>query len=381
MNIAVNTRFLIHGKLEGIGWFTFETLKRITSMNPQHHYFFLFDRKPHSSFVFSKNITPVVLHPQARHPLLWYIWFELSVPRFIKKNNIDLLVSTDGYIPLNLNIPIVNVIHDINFVHYPDTIPTLSRWYYNHFFPKFAQRATRLVTVSEYSKNDIAKSFNVDPNKIDVVYNGANDAYYPLSQEEKKQAREVVANGNEYFVFVGALSPRKNVARLLKAFDMFCTATMLPYRLVIVGKKLFKTNDITEVYAGMKHKESVIFTGRLEIEELRRIIGGATAMTFVPFFEGFGIPMLEAMGCHIPLIASNRTAMPEVGGDAAYYIDPFSVESIANALKIIATDSKLREALVAKAIEQKKKFSWDSTAKLFNESIQKVISEQYGSFT
>lgn len=378
MNIAVNTRFLIHGKLEGIGWFTFETLKRITKLNPQHQFFFLFDREPHSSFIFTPNITPVVLYPQARHPLLWYIWFEFSVSRFIRKNRIDLFISTDGYIPLGIKTPIVNVIHDINFVHYPETIPALSRMYYNHFFPKFARKANRVVTVSEYSKNDIAKSFCIEPDKIDVVYNGVNPIYSPLGNEEKTKVKKEVTQGNDYFIFVGALSPRKNVARLLDAFDKFCSITQLPYKLVIVGEKMFKTDDISRSFVRMKHRNSVFFTGRLEVEKLRRIIGGATAMAFIPFFEGFGIPMLEAMSCNVPLIASNRTAMPEIAGDAAYYIDPFSVDSIANALRIIATDQKLREALVAKAAEQKKKFSWDITANLFNTSIHQVINDCYG---
>lgn len=377
MNIAVNTRFLIKNRLEGIGWFTFETLKRIVQLHPEHHFYFLFDRKPSDEFIFSSNVTPVVLHPQARHPLLWYIWFEWSVARFIAKNNIQLFLSTDGYMPLRCKVPAIVVIHDINFFHYPQALPPFSRYYYNHFFPKFAQRAQRVVTVSQYSKDDIINSFGVDESKIDVVYNGANSAFKPVNQDEIAKTRENYTNGKPYFVFVGALNPRKNVARLLSAFDTFSKSHPGDYALVIVGEKMFKTSDISEAYNMMEYKDSVVFTGRLNVNELRLVVGSALAMTYVPYFEGFGIPMLEAMNCHIPLIASNRTSMPEVAGDAAYYIDPFSVTSIANAMGLIAKDSKLREALVSKAIERKKIFSWDLTAQKLYDSVEKVLKSHY----
>jgi glycosyltransferase involved in cell wall biosynthesis len=375
MNIAVNVRFLIKNKLEGIGWFTFETLKRITQSHPEHHFYFLFDRNPSDEFIFSSNISPVVLHPQARHPLLWYIWFEYSVANFIKKNNIQLFLSTDGYMPLRGNVPSVVVIHDINFFHYPSALPPLSRYYYNHFFPKFAHKANRIVTVSEYSKNDIVTSFKVDESKVDVAYNGVNPIYSPVSDYDKNVTKLKYTNGKPYFVFVGALNPRKNVARLLSAFDVFCKNHSDDYALIVVGEKMFKTNEISEAYNAMKHKDSVVFTGRLGVEELRLVVGSALAMTYVPYFEGFGIPMLEAMNCHVPLIASNKTSMPEVAGDAAYYVDPFSIDSIANAMSLIAMDTKLREALVSKAIERKKLFSWDSTASKLYSSIQSVLNQ------
>ncbi len=119
MQIAVNTRLLLSNRLEGIGWFTFETLKRIVRDHPEHHFFFLFDRKYSPEFIFGPNVTPVVLAPQSRHPLLWYIWFEYAVGKFLRKNNIDLFISPDGYLPLKSSVPSISVIHDINFAHYP----------------------------------------------------------------------------------------------------------------------------------------------------------------------------------------------------------------------------------------------------------------------
>ena len=136
MIIAVNTRLLIKDKLEGIGWFTYETLQRITTQHPEHEFFFIFDRAFSDEFIFADNITPIVAFPQARHPVLYYLYFEYSIPRILKKTNADLFLSTDGYIPLSGKTKILNVFHDLNFEHYPEDIPFTDRKFYRHFFPK-----------------------------------------------------------------------------------------------------------------------------------------------------------------------------------------------------------------------------------------------------
>ncbi len=375
MKIAINTRLLLKNKLEGIGWFTYETMIRITQNHPEHQFFFLFDRKPHPDFLFSSNITPVVLHPQARHPILWYLWFEFSVARFLRKNDISVFVSTDGFIPLKTKTPTISVIHDINFHHFPKWMPAFNRFYYNRYFPKFAKKSTKIVTVSEYSKNDIATSFDVALSKISVAHNGANTAFKPISKDEKNLVEIKYAKGNPYFLFVGALNPRKNVANLIRAFDLFVSKTKLEYSLVIVGEPMFMTQDISEALSSMINRTSVIFTGRLQLDELRQVMGGATALTYIPYFEGFGIPLVEAMYCHVPIISSDRTSMPEVAGDAAFYVDPHDIKSIANAMSLLATDQKLREALATKAEKRKEQFSWDNTASRLFECIESVISE------
>jgi len=377
MKIAVNTRLLIKNKLEGIGWFTFETMKRITQNHPEHQFYFLFDRKPDPEFLFSSNITPVVLNPPARHPILWYIWFQISVARYLKKNDFSLFISPDGFIPLGSDTPTISIIHDINFYHFPKWMPFFNRLYYNHFFPKFAAQSSMIVTVSEYSKNDIVKSFGIEPNKISVAHNGANVAFCPLNLEEKKEAEEEYANGNPYFLFVGALNPRKNVANLLRAFEAFKSKTKLGHSLVIVGEPMFMTSEITETLNSMRSREAVAFTGRLQIEKLRFAIGGATALTFVPFFEGFGIPMVEAMYCNVPIIASDTTSMPEVAGDAAIYANPYNVQSIADAMEQVATDLALREKLIQNAERRKSLFSWDKTADKLYKCIDSFTGEKY----
>jgi len=371
MVVVVNTRLLLKNRLEGIGWFTYETLRRITQNHPEHQFIFLFDRPFDAEFVFSGNVTPVVVWPPARHPLLWYVWFEWRIPAILKKYKADVFISTDGYLSLRTKIPQVVVMHDINFVHRPQDLPWLTSLYYNFFFPKFARKATRLATVSEFSGNDIANRFGIDPEKIDVVYNGINSAFSPLSQEEIEVVRSKYSSGEPYFLFVGALHPRKNIEGLLTAFDRYKTNTGRNEKLLIVGGQMFKTGTISEKLNHMKYKADVIFTGRISNAELKQVLGGALALTFVPFFEGFGIPVIEAMAAEIPVICSDTTSLPEVGGDAVLYVHPGNTGDISEAMQRISEDKELRTSLVEKGNLQRKKFNWDSSAARLWETIQK----------
>jgi len=373
MRIAVNTRLLLKGKLEGIGWFTYETLIRMTQNHPEHEFIFIFDRLYDPDYIFSDNIIPVVIGPQARHPLLFYIWFDFQIPKVLKKYKADLFLSPDGYLSLRTKVPQLAVIHDINFVHRPDDLPWLIAKYYNFFFPKFARIAKRIATVSFYSKEDIARSFKIDYDKIDVVYDGINQIFEPLPEKEKTKIRKKYTGGTEYFLFVGALHPRKNVSGLLQAFDSFKGETTNNIKLMIVGGEMHKTGDIFETYENMRFKNDVVFTGRVSTDELHDIFGAALALTFVPFFEGFGIPVVEAMSAGVPVICSNTTSIPEVGGNAVVYADPMKIDQITDAMIKLANDKDLRKELIEKGFEQKNKFSWDETANLLWQSIKRAL--------
>ena len=367
MLIAVNTRLLIPDRLDGIGWFTHEAMKRITMAHPEHQFLFLFDREVDDQFVYSSNIEPISLFPPARHPILWHWWIEYSVGRVLRSRKPDLFLSPDGFLPLSAKIPSLPVIHDINFHHRPLDLPFAPRRYYRKKFPQFAHIATRIATVSEFSKQDIARSYGVDLNKIDVVFNGVNPIFRPVSKKDQDHTRSIYSGGEEYFLFVGMLHPRKNIANLLLAFDAFKQAVPNNTKLLIAGEVLFRNSLIEKTLAKMKFRKDVRFPGRQSPEQLHLLMGSAMALTFVSYFEGFGIPILEALQCDIPVITSNTTSMPEVGGDSALLVNPHSVDSIKEGLLQIYGDTELRAELVRKGRIQREKFSWESTAeKLWN---------------
>jgi glycosyltransferase involved in cell wall biosynthesis len=375
IKIAVNTRLLLKDRLEGIGWFTYETLRRITIRQPETRFYFIFDRPWHRDFIFSENVIPIVAKPQARHPLLFYIWFEHSLPGIFKKIRPDLFFSPDGYLSLNADVPSVSVIHDLNFEHYPMDLPWLVRKYYRYYFPRFAHKAERIMTVSEYSRRDIHQRYGISKEKIDVVYNGANENFAPLTAEEISETRKKFSGGLPYFVFVGSLHPRKNLARLFAAFDRYRDSSPEKTRLVIAGTKKWWTSEIEKTYNNMKYRSDVLFTGRVPEHELNRIIGSALAMVYVSNFEGFGIPILEAFYCGVPVITSTVTSMPEVAGDAALFADPGSVDSIAEKMMAAASDEKLREELINKGFRRAELFTWERTADKVWESLMKASGQ------
>ncbi len=374
MKIAVNTRLLIKNKLDGIGWFSYESLKRITKSNPQHQFYFIFDRAFSNEFIFADNIVPLVVPPPTRHPVLWWYWFEKKIPAVLQKINPNLFLSPDGYLSLATKIKSLPVIHDINFAHNPYDLPYATRWYYNHFFPKFAQKAERIVTVSEYSKQDIAKTYHIAEQKIDVVFNGSNPIYLPVGDEKKQQIKKEHTNGSDYFIFIGSIHPRKNVDKMLLAFDKFRKLNSKPYKLVIVGSHFFKNREMKNSYNQMTYKNDVLFFGHQPPEIIKDLLAAAQTLLLVSKFEGFGIPVLEAMYCDVPSIISETTSLPEVGGNAALYVNPLSVDSISNAMTKIANNTQLRTQLIESGKLHRGNFSWNKTAEKLWDSVLKITS-------
>ena len=373
MKIAVNTRLLLKDRLEGIGQFTNENLRRITRQHPEHQFFFLFDRKYDESFVFSDNVTPVVTHPQARHPYLWYLFFEYGIPFQLRKIKPDFFLSTDGWIPTGLKIPTVNVIHDLNFLHHPEFVPPVVRRYYDRFFPKFARNATRLATVSEFSRQDIATSFQVPEENIDVVFSGSNPAYKPLDENQQNIVRKRFTNGEEFFLFVGLIHKRKNLDNIFRAFDLFKEKQADSTKLVVVGDKKWWAGEIEDTYLQMRHKEDVIMLGRQPLDVVCELTASTSAVLYTSLFEGFGLPIVDAFNAHVPVITSNVSAMPEIAGNAALIVDPRNPQSIADAMCALRQDRNLRNRLIENGKARQNLFTWDRTAKLLWATIEKTL--------
>jgi glycosyltransferase involved in cell wall biosynthesis len=362
MRIAVNTRLLLKGSMEGIGWYGYETLSRIVRMHPEHEFIFLFDRPFSRDFIFADNVKGMWMPPPTRHLKLYPLWFQYALPFMIKRSKADLFLSIDGHSTVATSVPTVLVIHDIYFHHYSNLLSDGWNTYLNYWTPRFAAHAKRIATVSEYSKSDLVKSYGIDPHKIDVTPNGFNTRYVSLNEMQKHEVRIQYSKGRPYFLFVGLIIKRKNLPRLMEAYDLFRRKTGMDIALVVVGKRKWWDAEHEAAYAQMQYKDDVVFTDRLEPEELSRVMAAALALTYVPVFEGFGIPILEGFASGIPVLTSNVTSMPEVGGDAALFVNPFDVEDIAAQLDKLACDDALRNGMIQRGLQRKDQFSWDITA-------------------
>ncbi|MBL1233707.1 MAG: glycosyltransferase family 4 protein [Flavobacteriales bacterium] len=373
MKIAVNTRLVIKNKMDGIGLFTWQTFSLLAKQHPEIDFYFIFDRKTDEEFIAAKNIHPIIIRPITRHIYVFPYWYQIALKRVLKKLNPDIFIATDGMFPLNSNIKTLAIIHDLNFEHHPEMLPKNVLNYYKKYFPKFAQQADQIATVSEFSKNDIIKTYNIEASKIDVIFNGASENFKPISEFEKQVVKNKFAEGVDYFLFVGTIHPRKNVPMLLKAFNQYKSESGSSFKLLIAGKKMWSNAETTQLLNELEHKKDIVFTGRVNDKELAELTAAAKAITYIPIFEGFGIPLLEGMQCGVPVITSNITSMPEVVGDTGILVNPFNQNEIAQAMQKITADNNFHKELSSKSILQATKFSWEKTAQLVMESINKTV--------
>ena len=373
MRIAVNTRFLLNDYLEGFGFFIHETFRRMVLAHPEHEFIFLFDRPYNSEFIYASNVTPVVIGPPARHPLLWKLWYDYKVPSVLRKYKADVFVSADGFVSLRTKVPQCVVVHDLSYLHFPSFIKKTHLYYLRSQTPKFLKKAKKIVTVSAYSKKDIVESFAVDENKISVVYNAVKDSYKPVTEELKEAVKAKYTQGREYFIYVGSIHPRKNLMNLLKAFSVFKKRMKSNMQLVIAGRLAWKFESFTEGLKTYKYRNDVHLLGYLPQQELAELTASAYDLVYPSLFEGFGVPPVEAMNCEVPVITSSVSSMPEICGDAALYADPENVEDIADKMMLLYKDEQLRSSLVEKGKQQAKMYSWDKSAQVFWQAIRATM--------
>jgi glycosyltransferase involved in cell wall biosynthesis len=373
MRIAVNVRFLMSGKLEGMGWFAYEILRRIVVKHPEHQFFFLFDRKSDPAFIFSNNVTAIELFPPARHPFLWYAWFEVAVPRVLKKLKVDAFISTDGFCSLSAKTPTLMFWHDASYLFEPAHIGAGTRKYYQHFVPKYLKRADHIITFSESARDDLNQYFMVPATKVSVSKGAANAAFQPLSQTKQLATRARCSGGAPYFLYVGAIHPRKNVHTLISAFDAFKQAHLNDYKLLLAGRFAWKTKAVKAAFAQALHSKDIVFLGHMERRDLTEVVASAHCLVYPSLYEGFGLPVLEAIQCGVPVITSNISSLPEVAGEAGLLVEPRDRAALTAAIQKMAFDEEGYKRFVAACAAQAKKFDWDNTAGDVYEALAKTV--------
>lgn len=367
--IGVNARWLIAGRMEGTGWYTFRVLEQLLLTHPEDEWHLFFDRSPGDAFLFNDTGARVFHHvmgPMARHPWLWELWNELRIPSALKKHQMDVYWSPDGILPKRLNGwngRLVTTIHDLNFVHQPDGIPVRVGAYYRRVIATSVKRADAVLTVSERTRADVLSTYRIEPENVTVSYNAPSNSFSPLSELARQNARLRFAQGNPYFCYVGALTPRKNVRTLVEAFITFQKEyPSAPHRLILAGSTLHRDYDLegTLKRAG----DRVITMGHVPSDTLAALYGGAEAFFFPSRFEGFGIPLVEAMASGCPIISSSASCMPEIVGDAGVLIDPEDVSAWADAMGQVAHESDLMKTYRERGLRRANDFSWSLSAEV-----------------
>jgi glycosyltransferase involved in cell wall biosynthesis len=247
------------------------------------------------------------------------------------------------------------------FKRFPEHQKRLNFWYLNMAMPLFCRKADAIITVSESSKRDIVADYAIDPAKITVVYEAASPEFRPADREALAHARRTYGLPEQFLIHVGTIEPRKNLARLAQALEAL-RRDGLRMPLVVVGARGWLYDDFFRQLDTLEVRRDVYFPGYVPAADLPLLYSAATAAVVPSVYEGFGLPVLEAMACGTPVAASQASSLPEVGGGAARYFDPYDVGAIAAALRAVCTDADLRAEMRAQGLAQAARFSWARAA-------------------
>ena len=374
MKIAINARFTGYQNGEGYARFTKGIFTQMVSDFGEDEYVFLFDRKHPEPFMHSPNSSFLGKGPAARHPLLWKYWYDVVLPRMVKKLNADCLFSPDGFCSLYCSVPQVLAIHDLAFLHYPQGISRFYQQYYSYFTPKFIAAAAQIVTVSEFSKEDIIRHYPEAKNKISVIYNAADQKFAPVDENEKQKCKERITEGKEFFLYAGSIHPRKNLVNLLKGFSWFKKRHQSNMKLILAGRMAWKNDSFTAQLATYKYRDDVILTGFIPDDQLRLLMASAYALVYPSHWEGFGIPVLEAMQSGTPVIASNNSAIPEIADGGALLTEPGDADGWGRGMGLIYKDETYRNTLIRNGQQRAAFFSWKNSAANLHEVMVKAVT-------
>ncbi|MFA6533135.1 MAG: glycosyltransferase family 1 protein [Patescibacteria group bacterium] len=294
-----------------------------------------------------------------------FLWSQIYLPYELYLNkNIEVYFSPAHYLPRYCPVPQVVTVHDLAYFYFPKEFTKKDLWQLKNWTDFSIKKATQIIAVSKTTKKDIMKNYDVDEAKVSVVYNG-----YEKTAKEKTSAVKL----KKYILFVGTIQPRKNLEILINAFNKFIQINK-DFKLVIVGKKGWLYESIFEKVKTMKLENKVMFTGHITDEELVSYYTNAFCLTLPSLYEGFGIPVLEAMSYNCPVIASFSSSLPEIGADACLYFDPKKSDDLLEKLKILQNNSKLRKELILKGKKRIKDFSWKKCGKETLEVIKNYAS-------
>lgn len=370
MRIAFNARLLVAQEFTGVHLYVLENLRQLLATT-SHDFLLITDRKGQLPEL-PREVETVICYPSARHPILFLAWFEWPIPKEIRKWKADVFLSLENLTSLRSPVPTLMVIHDLAYLHQPKGVSSLELAYYRYFMPRFAKRADALVTVSDFTRQDVAKSFGLSPKQISIAYNGVRPRFRQLSPKQVTSVQAGLSDGAPYFVYVGSVHPRKNVDGLIRGFNRFKRYTKLPHKLVIAGQMAWKTSATQKELDCSNFKDDIILTGYLTEQRLGEVIGAATALCLVSFFEGFGVPIIEAFSCGVPVIVSDRSSLPEVAGPGGLTVDPKNDKAIGAALTRLATEPETREVLAKAGKEHARQFTWAASAEVILERLEEL---------
>ncbi|MBI4232412.1 glycosyltransferase family 4 protein [Candidatus Peregrinibacteria bacterium] len=364
LRIGLNARYAQRGRT-GIENYVINLVDNLGVIDKENQYLlFQCNYKPQANIPVRENVQSFISRFPTGPLLLRLFWEHVVLFFEIRKKQVDVFHGPSMVLPLfkPRSCKYVVTILDISNTKYPEAYTFFTRLYLHLFVYLAQKKADKIIVISESTKKDLIEYYKVNPQKIDVTYLAASSEFKPISDREKLE--EVKAKYNlpdKFILFIGLLNPRKNVRRLILAFQKIMDKAP-SYHVVIVGKKGWLFDEIFKEVNDQKLEKRVIFTGYVQQEDLPVFYNLASVFAFPSLYEGFGIPILEAMSCGCPVLTSNVSSMPEVAGNAGLLVNPTSVEEIAAGILKLLLDDALRKDFIQKGFVQVRRFSWKKCA-------------------
>lgn len=330
----------------------------ITAQAPEHEYLLILPPG-------GEGVVDIPNAEKVYPPLTYYSFREqIELPRILRRHKVDLLHSPHFLLPLLRPCPAVVTIHDVIYLACPQDLPSQAgRLYYRTMMHASARKATRIITDSQHSRDEIVRHLRIDPEKIEVVFPGVDPSFRQIAEVDRLEAvRARYSIDRDYILYVGIYKPRKNHAGLLRAFHQFLNDGGRA-QLVIAGPMAEGEAGLRRLAAELGIAGEVIFTGFVEEADLRALYSAARVYVCPSFYEGFGFTVLEAMASGTPVVCSSATSLPEVAGKAALYFDPHKPEEIAGALRIASLNESTRTSLIELGRQNLQRFNWAETAR------------------
>ena len=360
MKIAVTTR-LLNGRLEGIGHHTFELLNRLIASYPAIEWHLINDGRKNQVLFAHSNIVYHVCSPPTRHPLLWYYWYEWVLPKLFSHIQPDVVWYPDGMMSLKANIPSLLTIHDLAYLHFPKGTIFSHRKYLQWLMPRQLQRANHIACVSDFTLQDVKKSFSISTDKLSIVYNAANEEFQPQNLINQHNFKAQYTDNKPYFLYLGSLHPRKNIARLIEAYDLFRSKNKNGPKLVLAGRMAWKSKTIQQAIQNADSRNDIIRLSQID-DIIHPLVASAHALVYVSLWEGFGMPVLEAMQSGVSVITSKDSAMEEIAGANAIYVDSYNIESIEHGMQNSTIQSEEQKNNIRQGIKRAEDFNWADSA-------------------
>jgi glycosyltransferase involved in cell wall biosynthesis len=359
----------------GIRWYNYHLVRHLERAPDWAYTLFLSEPRARERF---DHCTIALSRLPTHHPAVRIFWEQLIQPIVLRRERIDLLHALAFAGPQALAIPWIATIYDLSFMRYPQSFNLLNRIYLPWAVRQAVRRADRLVAISESTKRDLIALFGAAPERIHVIYCGKDAAFVPAADRAALDAWRAARGVPEKMIlFVGTLEPRKNVARLVRAFARAQRAASLPHRLVLIGARGWKSAEIDKVIAQENITNHVLFAGYVPQDELPQWYQAADLFVYPSLYEGFGMPPLDAMSCGTPVVTSNAASLPEVVGDAAIQVPPQDQDALTDAIVRTLTHRARREQMRARGLIQAAKFSWARAGAQTRALYSAVLSENH----